>query len=63
VAALIVHFIINSLIGGITLLRVIPAFLFSVIGLASLVLSLFGIFNVATNKKTPLPFIGKINIL
>ncbi len=63
VAALIVHFIINSLIGGITLLGLIPALLFSVIGLGSLVLSLFGLFNVATNRKTPLPFIGGINIL
>ncbi len=62
-AALIIHAIINSLIGGFFLLNIIPAFLFSFIGLCSLVLSLIGIFNVATNKLNPLPVIGGVNIL
>ncbi len=61
--ALIIHSIINTLIGGIFLLNIIPAFLFTFIGLCSLALSLIGIFNVATNKLNILPFIGSINIL
>ena len=63
VAAMIVHFLIDSLIGGVLILNLIPKLLFTAIGLGSLVLTLIGIFNVATDKKTPLPFIGTFNIL
>ena len=63
VAAMIVYFIIDSLIGGIFLIGLIPKLLFSVIGLASLALTLLGLFNVASNKMNPLPFIGVVNLL
>lgn len=63
VAALFIHFLIDSIFGGIPILMIIPKLLFTVIGLGSLVLTLLGVFNVATDKKTPLPFIGSFNIL
>ena len=63
VTALIIHAIINALLGGIFLLNIIPGVLLPVIGLASFVLSLMGIFNVATDKLNPLPYIGTINLL
>ena len=61
--AMIIHSIVNSILGGIILLNIIPALLFTFIGLCSLVLSLIGIFNVAGNRLSPLPVIGVINIL
>ena len=62
-AGLIIHSILNMLLGGIFLLGIIPSLLLMIVGLASLVLSLIGIFNVATNRLSPLPFIGTVNIL
>ncbi len=60
---LVLHSIVNAVLGGIILLNLIPALLFFFVGLGSLVLSLIGIFNVASNKLNPLPFIGVINLL
>ena len=62
-AGLVLHSIVNALLGGIILLNIIPALLFFLVGLGSLVLSLIGIFNVATDKLNVLPFIGGINLL
>ena len=62
-AGLILHALINSLLGGIILLNIIPGILFFFIGFVSLVLSLIGLFNVATNKMNVLPVIGGITIL
>lgn len=60
---LVLHSIINALLGGIILLNIIPALLFFLVGLASLAFSLIGIFNVATDKLNPLPIIGGVNLL
>lgn len=62
-AGMILHSIVNAILGGIILLNIIPALLFVFIGLASLALSLIGIFNVAGNRLSPLPVIGVINLL
>ena len=62
-AGMIIHSIVNSILGGIILLNIIPALLFVFIGLISLALSLIGIFNVAGNRLSPLPVIGVITLL
>ena len=62
-AGMILHSIVNSILGGIILLNIIPALLFAFVALGSLVLSLIGIFNVAGNRLSPLPIIGVVNIL
>lgn len=61
--ALVVHSIINALLGGIFLLNMIPSTLFFFIAFCSLILSLIGLFNVAADKLNPLPVIGIVNIL
>ena len=60
---LILHSIVNAVLGGIILLNIIPALLFFLVGLGSLVLSLIGIFNVATDKTNALPIIGSVTLL
>lgn len=60
---MIIHSVINSILGGIILLNIIPVLLSVFVGLASLALSLIGIFNVAGNRMTPLPFIGGITVI
>ena len=62
-AGMILHSIVNSILGGIILLNIIPALLFAFVALGSLVLSLIGIFNVAGTRLSPLPIIGVVNIL
>ncbi|MBQ9903032.1 MAG: hypothetical protein IJM51_11740 [Clostridia bacterium] len=63
VAGMTLHSIVNAFLGGIILLNIIPSLLFFFIGLASLALSLIGIFNVASGKMNPLPIIGVVNLL
>ena len=62
-AGMIIHSVVNSIFGGIILLNIIPALLFALVGLGSLILSLIGIFNVAGDRLSPLPIIGVVNIL
>ena len=62
-AGMIIHYVVNSIFGGIILLNIIPALLFALVGLGSLILSLIGIFNVAGDRLSPLPIIGVVNIL
>ena len=60
---MIIHSVINAIFGGIILLNIIPVLLSVFIGLASLALSLIGIFNVAGNRLSPLPVIGVVTII
>ena len=60
---MILHAIVNSLLGWIPLINIIPMLLSVFVGLASLSLALIGIFNVAGNRCNPLPVIGVVTIL
>lgn len=62
-AGMILHAIVNGLLGWIVLLNIIPMLLSVLIGLGSLSLSLIGIFNVAGNRLNPLPVIGGVTII
>lgn len=62
-AALIIHYIVDALLGWIPIISLIPSVLLIFITLCSIALSLYGIYNVASDKLTPLPVIGAISIL
>ncbi len=60
---LIVHSIVNLLLGWIPIIAIIPSILLTFIVLASICLSLYGIYNVAAGKLNTLPVVGGITIL
>lgn len=63
VIALIIHYIVDMFLGHIPIISIIPSVLLIFITLCSIALSLFGIFNVASDKLNPLPVIGSVNLL
>lgn len=63
VVALIVHSVVEMLLGWIPLIALIPSVLLTFIVLASICMALYGIYNVASDKLNPLPIIGSVSIL
>lgn len=63
IAGLIIHSIVNMLLGWIPIISLIPSVLLIFIILGSLAMSLYGIYNVAADKLNQLPIIGSISIL
>lgn len=63
VVCLIIHSIVNMLLGWIPIISIIPSVLLIFIILAAICMSLYGIYNVAANKFNPLPIIGFVSIL
>lgn len=63
VVCLIVHSIVDKLLGWIPIISIIPAVLLIFIVLAAICMSLYGVYNVAANKLNPLPIIGSVSIL
>lgn len=63
VVALIIHSVVDKLLGWIPIISIIPAILLTFIVLAAICLSLYGIYNVASNKLNPLPIIGSFSLL
>ncbi len=62
-AALVIHYVVDMLLGSLPIISIIPSVLLIFITLCSLALSLCGIYNVASDKLNPLPVIGAVSIL
>lgn len=63
IIALAIHYFVDMFLGHLPIISIIPSVLLIFITLCSIALSLYGIFNVAADKLTPLPVIGSVNLL
>lgn len=61
--ALVIHYIVDMLLGHLPFISIIPSVLLIFITLCAIALSLYGICNVACDKLNPLPVIGSVSLL
>lgn len=62
-AALFVHYFVDRALGWIPIISLIPSVMLILITLCAIALSLYGIYNVASDKQVPLPVIGTFSLL
>lgn len=63
IIGLVIHSIVNMLLGWIPIISIIPSVLLIFIILSSVAMSLYGIYNVASDRLSTLPIIGSVSIL